>query len=150
MASPKLPALAALCCSAQPSDPERCPLDPAFLSNGSFSSCQLSGAPARLTASVSAADTRMPTFLGCDGERTQSPGWGHLEGLHLAASSGAWLSGECQDAKHFLSFSLRRQGEMSLEADMTGAREVQVQLGPEARPGPAEDKGEGGREEQEV
>ena len=145
MASPKLPALAALCCSAQPSDPERCPLDPAFLSNGSFSSCQLSGAPARLTASVSAADTRMPTFLGCDGERTRSPGWGHPEGLHLAASSGAWLSGECQDAKHFLSFSLRRQGEMSLEADMTGAGEGTGSAGPRGKAWPCQGQG-GGRE----
>ena len=86
------------------------PLEPAFLSNGSFSSCQLSGALARLTASVSAADAWMPTFLGCDRERTRSPGWGHPEGFHLAASPGARLSGECQEAKNFLSFSLMGAG----------------------------------------
>lgn len=82
-----------------------CPCDRAFPCNGSFSSCQLPGALARLTASVSVAAARMPTFLGCDGEHTQSPGEGHPEGFHLAASPGAWLSGECQEAKNVLSFS---------------------------------------------
>lgn len=86
-------------------------LNPAFLSNGSLSSCQLSGALARLTASVSAADAWMLTFLGCDGEHTQNPGWGYPERFRLAATPGAWLSGECQEAKNLLSFSMQTGGQ---------------------------------------
>lgn len=62
----------------------------------------------------------MPTFLGCDGEHTQSPGEGHPEGFHLAASPGARLSGECQEAKNFLS-SLTEQRDLSLEVDTAEA-----------------------------
>lgn len=80
---------------------ELCSLDPAFLSSGSLRSCQLSEALARLTASVSAAAAWMSTFLGCDREHTPSPGWGHPEGFRLAATPGAWLSGECQEAENF-------------------------------------------------
>lgn len=120
MAPLRLPALAALHCCAQPRQLRNVPHAQAVLCNGSFSSCQLPGARARLTASVSAAAAWMPTFLGCDGEHTQSPGEGHPEGFHLAASPGAWLSGECQEAKNFLSSSLTGQ-QMSLEVDMAGA-----------------------------
>lgn len=72
-----------------PGDSEMCSLDPAFLINGSLSSCQLSGALARLTASVSAADAWIPTFLGCDREHTRNPGWGRPKGFRLAATPGA-------------------------------------------------------------
>lgn len=94
-----------------PGNSEMSSLNPVFLSNGSLSSCQLSGALARPTASASAADAWMPTFLGCDGEHTRSPGWGYLERFRLAATPGAWLSGECQEAKNLLSFSMRTGGQ---------------------------------------
>lgn len=79
------------------------------------------GPLARLTASAAAAAAWMPTFLGCDGEHTPSPG-GDSEGFHLAASPGAGLSGEREEAKNVLCCSLTGNWGQCLEAGVPVSR----------------------------